>query len=163
RLLQRDLVGPTRSGPGQEDVPRLELQQPRGDRHGDEQGRAGAGHAGPDLLLHDLDLVPAQLDAGDREVLPDRHLAREDEPRLPPTLPAAPAERQADRETNLWRELRRPRREGGGTLHVWRFLPGAPARPWGNEAVRVGRPGETRLGRCDVLPAPPPEPGAVPY
>src|SRR5207247_9587519 len=78
--------------------------------------------------------------------------------RIPTTLHAAPVQRQADREANLRRELRRPRREGRGAVHVCRFLPSTPARPWGNEAVRVGLPGESRLGRCDFVPAPPPAP-----
>src|SRR5437016_8140314 len=77
RLLQRDLLRAAGAASGEEDLPRLELQQPRGDRHGDGEGRPGTRDAGPHLLLHDLHAVPAQFDAGDREVLPDRHLAGE--------------------------------------------------------------------------------------
>src|SRR5438093_3424151 len=84
RLLQRDHVGATGDDRGEEDVPRLQLQQPGRDRHGDEQGGPGDRDARPDLLLHRVDPVPPQLVAGDREVLPDRHVAREDEPRLHP-------------------------------------------------------------------------------
>src|SRR5438132_2652163 len=84
RLLQRDHVGATGDDRGEEDVPRLQLQQPGRDRHGHEQGGPGDRDARPDLLLHRVDPVPPQLVAGDREVLPDRHVAREDEPRLHP-------------------------------------------------------------------------------
>src|SRR3989442_6333965 len=85
RLLQRDVVGAT---PGddrrKEDVPRLELQQPRRNRDGNEQGEPGDRDARPHLLLHNIDALPAQLAPSDRKVLPDRHVASEDEPRLHP-------------------------------------------------------------------------------
>src|SRR5438552_11189413 len=84
RLLQRDHVGATGDDRREEDVPRLQLQQPGRDRHGDEQGGPRDRDARPDLLLHRVDPVPPQLVAGDREVLPDCHVAREDEPRLHP-------------------------------------------------------------------------------
>src|SRR5439155_18599833 len=51
---------------------------------GDEPGGTGNRDARQDVLLHRIDPVPPQLAAGDREVLPDRHVAREDEPRLHP-------------------------------------------------------------------------------
>src|SRR5213596_1552545 len=84
RLLQRDHVGTTRDDGGEEDVPRLELQQSRRNRDGDEQGGPRDRDPRPHLLLHGVDAVPAQLAAGNRQVLPDRHVAREDEPRLHP-------------------------------------------------------------------------------
>src|SRR3989475_5159882 len=84
RLLQRDHVGTTRGDGREEDVPRLELQQSRRNRDGDEQGGPRDRDARPHLLLHGVDAVPAQLAAGNRQVLPDRHVAREDEPRLHP-------------------------------------------------------------------------------
>src|SRR6266705_2100285 len=85
RLLQRDLVGET-SGDDRrkEDVPRLELQQSRRNRDGDEQGGPGGRDARPHLLLHRVDPVPPQFHASDREVLPNRHVAGQDEPRLHP-------------------------------------------------------------------------------
>src|SRR2546426_854999 len=85
RLLQRDVVGATPGDDGgKEDLPRLELQHPRGSRDGNEQGGPGGRDACPHLLLHRVDPVPPQFPASDREVLPDRHVAREDEPRLHP-------------------------------------------------------------------------------
>src|SRR6266566_2978356 len=85
RLLQCDVVGATpRVERGKEDLRRLELQQPRRDRDGDEQGRPGGRDARPHLLLHGVDPVPPQFPASDCEVLPDRHVPGEDEPRLHP-------------------------------------------------------------------------------
>src|SRR2546425_253510 len=85
RLLQRDVVGATPGDDrGKKDLPRLELQQPRRNRDGNEQGGPGGRDACPHLLLHRVDPVPPQSPASDREVLPDRHVAREDEPRLHP-------------------------------------------------------------------------------
>src|SRR5256712_5112785 len=82
RLLQRDHVGATGDDRREEDVPGLKFQQPRGNRDGDEQGGPRDRDGRPHLLLHRIDAVPAQLTTGHREVLPDRHFASEDEPRL---------------------------------------------------------------------------------
>src|SRR2546425_8152715 len=83
RLLQRDVVGATPGDDrGKEDLPRIELQQPRRNRDGHEQGGPGGRDACPHLLLHDFDLVPPQFAASDCEVLSNRHIACEDEPRL---------------------------------------------------------------------------------
>src|SRR2546425_10719149 len=84
RLLQRDDVRATRDDGREEDIPRLQLQQSRRNRDGDEQGGPRDRDARPHLLLHNIDAVPAQLAPSDRQVLPDRHVAREDESRLHP-------------------------------------------------------------------------------
>src|SRR3989441_5534565 len=84
RLLYRDHVGAAGDDRGQEDVPRLQLQQSRRNRDGDEQGGPRDRDACSHLLLHDFDLVPPQFAASDRQVLSDRHIASEDEPRLHP-------------------------------------------------------------------------------
>src|SRR3989454_851651 len=84
RLLQRDDVGAARDDGREEDIPRLQLQQSRRNRDGDEQGGPRDRDARPHLLLHNIDAVPAQLAPSDRQVLPDRHVACEDESRLHP-------------------------------------------------------------------------------